>query len=194
MANNTTLQNEHDLYSVLPLRDDEIRVIQFDQKGTHPSTTANTLSGKLRVLALPKNPKFVALSYSWGSNRRDESHYSIQICESGSIVEISIPETAYQAISDVRDHYEGELTLWIDSVCINQNDTSEKEIQIPLMREIYSKAEIVYAHLGRTESTDDAFDWMTHISQRGHLGVGILGPGGAAEQSVDTLAGKEFEL
>jgi hypothetical protein len=193
MANNTTLQNEHDLYSVLPLKDDEIRVIQFDHQGTHP--TANTLSGKLRVLALSsKNPKFVALSYSWGSNRRDESPYSIQICESGSIVEISIPETAYQAISDVRDHYEGELTLWIDSVCINQNDTSEKKIQIPLMREIYSKAETVYVHLGRTESTDDAFDWMTHISQRGHLGLGILGPGGDAEQSIDTLTGKEFEL
>ncbi|KAH8585300.1 heterokaryon incompatibility protein-domain-containing protein [Bisporella sp. PMI_857] len=186
MSNNTTLRNENDLYSVLPLGVDMIRVIDVYQKSILPSSTANTLSGHLRVLELSDEAKFIAVSYSWGSGGRDESPYSIQIYAFGSIVEISIPKTAYQAISDVRDNYNGQLTLWIDSVCINQNDNSEKELQIPLMRKIYSTAEIVYVHLGRTGSTDDAFDWMTHISQSGYLGEGIMGPGGAAEQSVDT--------
>jgi hypothetical protein len=203
MANNTILQNENDLYSALPLRDDMIRVIDVHQNHTPHSTTANTLSGQLRVLALSDKPKFVALSYSWGSKGKDESPYNIQIYASGGIVEISIPETAYQAISDVRDHYEGQLTLWIDTICINQNDNSEKEIQIPLMREIYSNAEIVYVHLGRTESIGDAFDWMTYVSQRCYRGTGILGPGGwggAAKRSVYTLllmnfwTGKELEF
>jgi hypothetical protein len=200
MANNTTLNNENDLYSALPLRDGMIRVIDVHQNHTGHSTRFNTLSGQLRALTLSNKPKFFALSYTWGSKGKDESPYSIQLYASGGPVGIRISETAYQAISDVRDHCEGQLTLWIDTICINQNDSSEKETQIPLMREIYSNAEIVYVHLGRTESTDVALDWMTHISQRRYRGTGILGPGGegAAERSIYILllinfwTGKEF--
>jgi hypothetical protein len=30
--------------------------------------------------------------------------------------------------------------LWVDAICINQNDTKEKNCQVPLMRTIYEKA------------------------------------------------------
>ena len=38
--------------------------------------------------------------------------------------------------------------IWIDAVCINQNDDLEKSGQIPLMGEIYSKAAEVLVWLG----------------------------------------------
>ena len=41
----------------------------------------------------------------------------------------------------------GVRHLWIDAVCINQSDTSDKESQVPLMGEIYSQASLVVGHL-----------------------------------------------
>lgn len=42
----------------------------------------------------------------------------------------------------------GESPLWVDSICINQKDNSEKETQIPLMGDIYSQAQEVIVWLG----------------------------------------------
>jgi hypothetical protein len=39
-------------------------------------------------------------------------------------------------------------TLWVDSVCINQQGLEEKNAQVPMMQEIYARAEIVNVWLG----------------------------------------------
>jgi hypothetical protein len=194
MANNTTSRDENDLYSTLPLDGRKIRVIDIYQNPVSQFPIDSTLLGQLRVVALSDKPKYVAISYAWGSRGMDNSPYSIQFYASTWLVRIRITETAYQAISDVRDHYKGQLTLWIDTICINQNDNLEKQIQIPLMGEIYSGAEIVYVHLGRTEITSDAFDWMTRISQRGYRGTGILEPAqrGSTKRSTYLLVWTNF--
>ncbi|KAI0097554.1 heterokaryon incompatibility protein-domain-containing protein [Nemania sp. FL0031] len=46
----------------------------------------------------------------------------------------------------------GGLLIWIDALCINQDDLSEKSHQIQLMRDIYKKAHRVFSWLG---SPDD---------------------------------------
>lgn len=46
--------------------------------------------------------------------------------------------------------------LWIDAVCINQDDLMEKEEQIPLMATIYSTASRVVADLGPASEDSDA--------------------------------------
>jgi hypothetical protein len=42
--------------------------------------------------------------------------------------------------------------MWIDMVCINQNDIDEKESQIPLMRDIYSQARSVIIWINEYDS------------------------------------------
>ncbi|EAQ93791.1 hypothetical protein CHGG_02026 [Chaetomium globosum CBS 148.51] len=42
----------------------------------------------------------------------------------------------------------GNLPIWIDALCINQADSAEKSKQIPMMRDIYAKAECVFSWLG----------------------------------------------
>jgi hypothetical protein len=39
-------------------------------------------------------------------------------------------------------------TIWADAVCIDQSNTQEKELQLPLMPEIYAKACQVIVWLG----------------------------------------------
>ncbi|KAL7755492.1 hypothetical protein ACKLNR_014590 [Fusarium oxysporum f. sp. zingiberi] len=48
--------------------------------------------------------------------------------------------------------------LWVDAICINQNDLDERAQQVTLMQEIYSRASSVLVWLGRaTEQTVPAF-------------------------------------
>lgn len=45
----------------------------------------------------------------------------------------------------------GNLPIWIDALCINQADPAEKSKQIPMMRDIYAKAECVFSWLGPSD-------------------------------------------
>jgi hypothetical protein len=60
--------------------------------------------------------------------------------------------------------------VWIDSICINQSDRSEKEMQIPLMTTIYKSATRVVAFPGDGDKADMALDFVgklaDHIRKR----------------------------
>jgi hypothetical protein len=49
---------------------------------------------------------------------------------------------------------EKQRFLWIDAICINQNDNKEKACQVQLMGEIYQQAENVHVWLGEGNSQD----------------------------------------
>ena len=51
------------------------------------------------------------------------------------------------------------ITMWIDAICINQNDLEERCQQLLLMREIYSKSSRLFVWLGE-DVCDTAFDYI----------------------------------
>jgi hypothetical protein len=166
------LLDEAELYSLLPLKDDMVRVLDVH------SGLGDTekLAGWIRVASLSKNPKFVALSYCWDYENSGFSR-EIEVESDHGAVTMRISETAYEALVDIRDHL-GSMAIWIDAICINQRCVPERESQIRLMKEIYSQASAVYVHMGAaTESSSAALDWMTQVSRRQLRGIGILGPG-----------------
>ncbi|KAI0097183.1 heterokaryon incompatibility protein-domain-containing protein [Nemania sp. FL0031] len=83
---------------------------------------------------------YEALSYVWGS---EDGCYSISV--NGR--DLSITENLHTALVELRD-WHIERVLWIDAICINQKDDSEKEEQIKLMASIFSKASRVIVWLG----------------------------------------------
>ncbi len=94
----------------------------------------------MSVVSLDENPEFDALSYAWGAPG-NKLHF---ICSGqGLSVYENLGDFLQQASSLSRPR-----PIWIDAVCINQNDDSEKNWQIPLMGEIYSKAAEVLVWLG----------------------------------------------
>lgn len=90
-------------------------------------------------------PVYLALSYVWGSP--DEvSHLklttdtSVWLQTPGSLSDghIQIPHTIFDAM--VLTKRLGQRYLWVDALCIQQDDPLDKMAQIPLMATIYSQA------------------------------------------------------
>ncbi|KIW94642.1 uncharacterized protein Z519_04618 [Cladophialophora bantiana CBS 173.52] len=89
-------------------------------------------------------PKYEALSYTWGSPLHPETAY---IATGTSSSKLSIRKNLASAIRHLR--YPDKLrTIWIDALCINQSDVNERNEHVPRMVDIYPRAQRVVAWLG----------------------------------------------
>lgn len=98
------------------------------------------LQGRLIIKSLDASPKYEALSYTWGLP--SESNFKIWV--NGILVPVR--RNLLCALRVLRRPQ--ERVLWIDALCINQNDESEKSHQVGLMRDIYMRATRVLSWLG----------------------------------------------
>jgi hypothetical protein len=101
------------------------------------------IQGNLRKVSLLDGPIYNALSYCWG----DANDVRTMLLD-GIIVKITANlESALRCI--VHSHQSvGQVDIWIDAICINQEDAPEKNHQVPLMRYIYTRAASVLIWLG----------------------------------------------
>ncbi|KAK0646909.1 heterokaryon incompatibility protein-domain-containing protein [Cercophora newfieldiana] len=95
--------------------------------------------------SLGDNPKYTAISYVWGP---PEPSRLIRI--GGRVVKVR--QNLFALLNQLRS--DSENPLWIDALCINQEDISERNSQVQLMGDIYSNAEYVISWLG--EESDDS--------------------------------------
>ncbi|KAF3046758.1 hypothetical protein E8E11_005973 [Didymella keratinophila] len=64
--------------------------------------------------------------------------------------------------------------FWIDAVCIDQTSTSDKNIQVPRMRDIFSEARKVWIWLGKgSNEIQVAFEFLTETIDFFRTGVNI---------------------
>jgi hypothetical protein len=109
----------------------------------------------LRTISLDDQPLFTALSYVWG-NDPPGRQYFVECAES----KLQVTLNCYSALRHLQRKL-GQLTIWVDAICINQTDLAEKAEQIPLMGDIYSMADLVYIWLGDgTSGTDRAMQYI----------------------------------
>lgn len=101
----------------------------------------------------PQPPLFNALSYAWG-NPDDNTNIVIN----GVITSVrSNLESALRHLRDYHIEETGGLLLWVDALCINQDDDEERNEQVQMMGDIYRRAHRVLAWLG--EGSADT-DWV----------------------------------
>jgi hypothetical protein len=61
--------------------------------------------------------------------------------------------------------------LWIDAICINQDDVDEKSLQVPLMNKIYASAQYVFAWIGELDGLGaSGLDAILNLGQRHRSG------------------------
>jgi hypothetical protein len=113
------------------------------------------LECRLQIATLDNTPHYIALSYTWGdvSNMR-------RIVVDGTAFSISRNlEVALRYLR--RQSRGGPRTLWVDAICINQVDNTEKIHQVSIMRSIFSTASKVVCWLGAsTASSEHAMNYL----------------------------------
>jgi hypothetical protein len=80
---------------------------------------------------------------------------------------MTVTKNAYLALWDLC-YREKDRILWIDALCINQNDDKEQGEQVQQMGSIYSKAKRVIIWLGEAiYSTDCVMYYMKQLEKEG---------------------------
>ena len=123
-----------------------------------PLSTGTDLRCSTETISLLDQPEYEALSYVWG----DASVQRVILFDG-----MPFPVTANLAIA--LHHLRLPNTarrIWVDALCINQSNTTERNEQVILMGEIYAKANPVLIWLGEaSEESDEAFALMSTITQ-----------------------------
>ncbi|CAH0031461.1 unnamed protein product [Clonostachys rhizophaga] len=123
-------QRDECTYEPLPVN--SIRLIGLGETGDSSAT--------LKTINLDDAPPYFALSYAWGTQATD-----ILMEINGQVIHVSsVLGDAIQCLQEVKmDEPEPEdrvKWVWIDKICINQDDFAERSHQVKMMNSIYSRA------------------------------------------------------
>lgn len=130
-----------------------------------PGQEDDLIRCELSLQNLARRPEYYALSYEWGS---DEQHVSVIVNNKNT----SIQRNLHTFLLRLRLQ-QCHRTVWVDSLCINQEDNVEKAESILMMKEIYTVAQSVFVWLGPHEDgSAELFDFMYEVSVSGKLGTG----------------------
>jgi hypothetical protein len=123
-----------------------------------PGQHNDTLGGQLITR---EDEKYEALSYYWGP--RTESPPRIRILAKNEWSSLPITQNLESALRHLRLE-KHDRKLWIDALCIDQDNEVEKSEQIPIMGRIYSQATNVCVWLGpKSDTSPLAFDLIRRI-------------------------------
>lgn len=143
-------------FQYMQLGGDQIRLLALRQ-GRYQD---DFIECELYSWEIDNTPSYEALSYVWG-NQQSTRVISLQ----GSAFRVG--ENLYNALRRLRQRRTNRI-LWVDAICINQNDAEEKTKQVLQMSHIYANAESVVIYLGEgTKATDQTMDYLMQIEKSG---------------------------
>ncbi|KAI1506014.1 heterokaryon incompatibility protein-domain-containing protein [Biscogniauxia marginata] len=105
---------------------------------------------------------YKALSYAW--NNGDESADVSIVC---NMTSIKVSSNLHSALLRLR-RTDAPVKIWVDSLCINQKDPSERTHQVGMMREIYQNSSEVVIWLGDSGPNDDVGDLLRSTYEQQH--------------------------
>ncbi|KAF7934970.1 uncharacterized protein EAE98_003015 [Botrytis deweyae] len=97
-------------------------------------------------------PKYNAVSYTWGN----EANQKPIVIEDRYFL---VTENLYKALICLQQQSATEYVLWVDAICINQDDVAERNRQLTIMPYIYERAKLVIIWLRNDENTSPPTAW-----------------------------------
>ena len=91
------------------------------------------------------HPPYEALSYVWGDPTTN------QFCIQCNGHEVNVGHNLFLALLHLRGFESTPRTLWIDALCINQSDMTERSAQVQIMGDIYRDAAKTIVWLGEAD-------------------------------------------
>ena len=138
------------------LKDRHIRLL--DLKFGHNDEIISLGIEKYRI---DNHPPYIALSYTWG-----DANDTVNLLCNGKT--IAVTQNLHEALWQFRENrkrlarlkpytrsHNQPFHFWIDAICINQGNNTEKSFQVGLMREIYEWADHVFVWLGPADKSSD---------------------------------------
>lgn len=135
----------------------DLRVLTIE-----PSLPVNRIRCTLRNMSLADataDDGFKALSYCWGPSSRRRT----AILDG---TRVSVTDNLYAAMHQLRRHNK-PVMIWIDTLCIDQDNPAEKETQVQRMFDIYQGASEVVLWLGKSYKGSSrgvrAIEWLARF-------------------------------
>lgn len=161
-SNASLLPTEIDTYVYHPLAEGHMRLVKFFCDTTDAPLRCRIFTSRLEhALLLP----FEALSYVWG---HQEPLYDL-LCNDVKTGVLRIGPNLHNALLHLRFLPSMNIhprLLWIDRICINQDDAKERASQVLLMGSIYRGCRQTLVWLGREDpNTKEAFECARYIHE-----------------------------
>jgi len=153
-------------YEELPAAVDALRILIVKPCTSFDDDIECSLETKL----FSNRPRYIALSYTWQdydaalapieSARTENSvggHENIATNDPAILLNqfpFNVQRNLYRALKHLRS-LEHPLNLWVDAICINQNDINERNKQVTMMTFIYQNARRVVGWLGIDVNRED---------------------------------------
>lgn len=141
--------DDRPLYAPLDEARREIRVLKISRADKGGDDGGDIFQADLVCVSLDDNPAYLAISYVW-SDPSIVGHFDFRNGGHGKRVPYN------KAVFDIINTILGRdttLYLWIDALCINQEDLNERASQVAMMGRIYSQARQVIAFIGEADET-----------------------------------------
>lgn len=123
------------------LGDGEIRLLQLEA-----GKQTATIGCSLETVFFQDAPEYHAVSYAWGSTDKTNT-----ICVNGNAFQITA--NLHSVLLHARKET-AAVTLWVDALCIDQDDEPEKTQQVQIMGDIFRRATSTFIWLGEPCADD----------------------------------------
>ena len=126
----------------LPSSRSWIRILTL-QKGQQ----GQPLHGSLELASLDSLPSYEATSYCVGNTAKP---HQMWLSTPDTVRPLNITKSLFDMLQRLRSP-EKNLKLWVDAVCIDQNNAVERQNQLFIIGSIYGLAQKVLIYLGEPE-------------------------------------------
>ncbi|KAH8746311.1 heterokaryon incompatibility protein-domain-containing protein [Hyaloscypha sp. PMI_1271] len=175
-------------YRYQPLEQDHIRLLQLlptRPDGRPINQPVEWVDCKLVHIPLAQTGDYEALSYVWGPPNFVQTIRIKDESKESRTKLLNITPSLYDALRGLR-YSEHPRFLWVDQICINQQDTAERNAQVRRMGEIYSRASCAVVWLGNL--SQDSMLLKEMYDELSILLSNVEGVGGVLMLDHDALA------
>jgi hypothetical protein len=133
-----------------PLDGDQIRLLTVDR------LTRESAQCQLRTYSRSLAPEYDAITYCWG----DDKTLATINCNGSNL---RIRRSLFRILKYLCHRKPPYRPLWIDAICLNQDDNVEKAVEVPLIHKLFANATRTIAWLGEGNAkTDAAMDFLSY--------------------------------
>lgn len=175
----TRTEPDQFIYSPLDTSVDGLRLVTIEPAKDIKANIVCTLQN----VTFPEKPRYEALSYTWGVGS-DTKWITINRKKFG------VGHNLFAALQHIRRTDRGRV-MWIDAICINQCNVSEKSQQIRMMPFTYSRALQVIVWLGIFVNSPDPAELVRFFQAPTKHPRGVL-PSPRVQSTLFALSRREY--